>query len=107
MYPILLPMITRTISGKLSALLSATLAVTTLVTATFAIYHVRQEATSAFVESSRGQMLQLDRNLQTVFGQVSANAAYLASLPVLQSADASITAYQNGGGTMNTASMTD
>lgn len=90
----------RTIAVKLSLVSGAALIVTVVAIAMLAILSVRRQAIDNFQAVGMGQIRQIDDGLGHTFDDIRDDLKFLSSMPVMQSADASVTNYLTHGGDM-------
>jgi methyl-accepting chemotaxis protein len=94
-------MLTKTITGKFCLLVGASLIFTVTAITGFSTMHERRLAKQNFENVSLGQIQQIDHSLQNIFEQMADNDVFLAAMPAVKSADASLTSYTKNGGVMD------
>ncbi len=90
----------RSIAVKLSLIFGAALAATILAITLYATLNVRRQAVDNFNAAGLGQIRQIDSSLRETFKRIHDNVVFLSDLPLVQSADTSVTNYLTHGGQM-------
>ncbi|AXF04262.1 methyl-accepting chemotaxis protein [Paraburkholderia hospita] len=90
----------RSIAVKLSLIFGAALAATILAITLYATLNVRRQAVDNFNDAGLGQIRQIDSSLRETFKRIHDNVVFLSDLPLVQSADTSVTNYLTHGGQM-------
>src|SRR5690348_3889506 len=90
----------RSIAVKLSLIFGAALAATILAITLYATLNVRRQAIDNFNDAGLGQIRQIDTSLRETFKRIHDNVVFLSDLPLVQSADPSVTNYLTHGGQM-------